>query len=262
MTQRITHPYHLVEPSPWPFVTALAALVLAVGGVLYVHAHDLIVFFIGLSFLLICLFGWFRDVVKEAFIEKQHTPAVQRGLRYGMALFILSEVMFFVGFFWAFFNTKLFPLSAIGAVWPPKDVIPIDPFKLPYLNTLILLLSASSLTWAHQEMREGSFKIVTKGLAITICLGLIFTGVQAYEYVHADFTIKSGIYGSNFYMLTGCHGIHVIIGTIFLIVCFFRNLKRQFTADHHIGFEAAAWYWHFVDVVWLFLFVFVYWWGT
>ncbi len=258
------HPFHLVDPSPWPILTSLSALVLGVGFVLLINAYAVgkIVLLFGLGGVLVCLTGWFRDVVHEAHTEKKHTKAVQVGLKIGFMVFILTEVMFFVGFFWAYFNASLFPTEEIGGVWPPKNIETINPFRLPYLNTLLLLLSASSLTWAHEAMEKyGDMEDVKKGLLITIVLGLVFTSVQIFEYSHAAFSIKDGIYGSNFYMLTGFHGAHVLIGTIFLIVCYVRVRQNQFTQHHHVGFETATWYWHFVDVVWLFLFVFVYWWA-
>jgi cytochrome c oxidase subunit III len=186
---------------------------------------------------------------------------VQLGMRYGMALFIASEVMFFAAFFWAFFDASLFPKEATGGVWPPKGVHPFDAFELPFLNTMILLLSGTTVTWAHHALLEGDRKGLLLGLGITILLGLSFTGVQGYEYSHAAFGFKDGIYPSTFFMATGFHGFHVIIGTTFLIVCWFRARAGHFKPDHHFGFEAAAWYWHFVDVVWLFLFICVYWWG-
>jgi cytochrome c oxidase subunit III len=179
-------------------------------------------------------------------------------MRYGMALFIASEVMFFVGFFWAFFASSLFP---VGGVWPPKGIHPFDPFEFPFLNTLILLLSGTTVTWAHHSLLEGNYKGLVQGLTVTVLLGLSFTCVQAYEYSHAAFTFSGGIYPSTFFMATGFHGFHVIVGTTFLAVCLWRAHRGDFTPTHHFGLEAAAWYWHFVDVVWLFLFVCIYWWG-
>lgn len=258
------HPYHLVDPSPWPLLTSLAALVMMVGYVLLVNAYasGKIVLIFGVGGLLVCIAGWLRDVVHEATTQKMHNKVVQMGIKIGFMLFILSELMFFVGFFWAYFDASLFPAEVIGGVWPPKGIETIDPFRLPYLNTLLLLLSATSLTWAHEAMvKYNDMADVKKGLLITIGLGLLFTCIQVFEYVHAPFTLKDGIYGSNFYMLTGFHGVHVLIGTIFLVVCYFRSKRNHFTQEQHVGFETSAWYWHFVDVVWLFLFVFVYWWA-
>ena len=254
------HPYHLVDPSPWPIIGAIAALLLTVGTVLYMHGKPggMIVMPLGVLGILATMFLWWRDVVREGEFLGYHSPVVQIGLRYGMALFIASEVMFFVAWFWAYFNASLFPTVAIGSVWPPEGIHTFDPFELPLLNTLILLLSGVTVTWAHHALREGDRAGLIQGLSLTILLGLTFTGVQAYEYSHAAFGFKDGIYPSTFFMATGFHGAHVIIGTIFLIVCWFRATAGHFKPDHHFGFEAAAWYWHFVDVVWLFLFICIY----
>jgi len=263
------HPYHLVEPSVWPLLGALSAGVLAVGGVLFMHDVTPWLVPLGFAMVILTMFVWWRDVIKEATFEGHHTPIVQLGLRYGMALFIASEVMFFSAFFWAFFDASLFTDEAIqysrveftGGVWPPQGVEVFDAFDLPLLNTLVLLLSGCTVTWAHYALVNGDRQGLLQGLAITILLGALFTGIQAYEYSHAAFGFTDGIYSSTFYMATGFHGAHVLIGTIFLIVCYFRALKGHFKPDHHFGFEAAAWYWHFVDVVWLFLFICVYVWG-
>ena len=254
------HPYHLVSPSPWPVVGALGALTLAVGGLMYMHelAYGSAVLAVGTLLVAFTMFVWWRDVVREA-ETGDHTNVVQIGLRYGMILFIASEVMFFVAWFWAYFNAALFPTEQMGNVWPPDGVETFDPWHLPLLNTLILLTSSTTVTWAHHAVREGNQKGAVQGLTVTVLLGLVFTGVQAYEYSHAAFGFTDGIYPTTFFMATGFHGFHVIIGTIFLIVCYVRGAKGHFKPDHHFGFEAAAWYWHFVDVVWLGLFIFVYW---
>ena len=273
------HDYHLVDPSPWPALGALAAFLLTFGVVLFMHPDMLgegpepmitsfgaFIFVPGFLLVLYTMFVWWRDVIREAEVEGHHSPIVQLGLRYGMALFICSEVMFFVAFFWAFFEASLFPkefpYDLAGGVWPPKGVETFPTFGLPLMNTLILLLSGCTVTWAHHALREGDRDGLIQGLGYTILLGLLFTGVQAYEYGHATFTFTGGIYSSTFYMATGFHGAHVIIGTTFLIVCYFRAKKGHFKPEHHFGFEAAAWYWHFVDVVWLFLFCAIYWWGA
>jgi cytochrome c oxidase subunit 3 len=256
------HPYHLVDPSPWPIVGSIAALVLTGGLVMFMHgiwgAGGTVIMALGIIGVLATMFFWWRDVVREGTFQGHHSPVVQIGLRYGMALFIASEVMFFAAWFWAYFNASLFPTEAMGSVWPPEGVQTFDPFELPLLNTLILLLSGVTVTWAHHALRDGDRKGTLQGLALTILLGALFTAVQAYEYSHATFSFRGGIYGSTFFMATGFHGAHVIIGTIFLIVCWFRAYAGHFKPDHHFGFEAAAWYWHFVDVVWLFLFVCIY----
>lgn len=216
---------------------------------------------VGLLCVIAVMFVWWRDVIKESHTGF-HNKVVQIGLRYGMALFIASEVMFFSAFFWAYFDASLFPKEATGYQWPPEGILTFDPFSLPFYNTLILLTSGTTVTWAHHALLHGDRKGLIQGLTLTVVLGILFTCVQIYEYTHAAFGFTDGIYSSTFYMATGFHGFHVLVGTIFLIVCLVRSLKGDFTPHHHFGFEAAAWYWHFVDVVWLFLFVCVYWWGA
>ena len=255
------HPYHLVDPSPWPFIGSMSAFVMAIGAVLYMHGDVSWVLILGLVAVLGTMAGWFWEVIKEAEFGGYHNPVVQVGMRYGMALFIASEVMFFVAWFWAYFNAALFPTEQIEGTWPPPGIQTFDTWDLPFLNTLILLMSGITVTWAHHALREGNRTHFLQGLALTIFLGVCFTCVQAYEYSHAAFGFSDGIYPSTFYMATGFHGFHVLVGTIFLIVCYLRGRAGHFAADHHFGFEAAAWYWHFVDVVWLFLFVSIYWWG-
>ncbi|CAM9090026.1 unnamed protein product [Phaeothamnion confervicola] len=261
LTQR--HPFHLVEPSPWPFLAALASFCLTVGGVLYMHNYAL-----GGNLLLLGFFGmiavmafWWRDVIREATWEGHHTEAVQTGLRIGMILFIVSEIMFFFAFFWAFFHSSLSPVFNIGGVWPPKGIEVISPWEVPLLNTVILLSSGATVTWAHHSLVSGSKEQARLALFATLCLAFTFTALQAYEYLNAPFGMSDGVYGSTFYMATGFHGFHVLIGTIFLAVSLDRLMSDHFTREHHFGFEAAAWYWHFVDVVWLFLFLTIYWWG-
>jgi len=259
------HQYHLVAPSHWPIIGAGCAGFLAFGGLSYMHSWfgkaSLLVLIVAFVSVLLMMAFWWRDVVNEGEHQGHHTPIVQIGLRYGMALFIASEVMFFAAFFWAFFDASLYPKEATGGIWPPKGVHPFNAFEVPFLNTLILLLSGTTVTWAHHALIENNRRDLIRGLGITIILGILFTSFQAFEYAHAAFGFKEGIYPSTFFMATGFHGFHVIIGTTFLIVCWFRALKGHFKPDHHFGFEAAAWYWHFVDVVWLFLFICVYWWG-
>ena len=257
------HPYHLVDPSPWPLFAAFAAFVLTVGGVMYMHAYvgGGLVLTLGLAMVLYSMFVWWRDVIREATYEGHHTLVVQTGLRYGMLLFILSEVMFFVAFFWGFFHSSLAPTVEIGAVWPPKGIQVLNPWEIPFLNTIILLTSGAAVTWAHHAILAGKRQEAIYGLALTVALAAIFTAFQAYEYYEAPFSISDGIYGSTFFMSTGFHGFHVIIGTLFLSVCLYRLINYHFTKQHHFGFEAAAWYWHMVDVVWLFLFVSIYYWG-
>jgi cytochrome c oxidase subunit 3 len=280
-TDAVKHDYHLVNPSPWPLVGSIAGVVLTMGAVIAMKGlfgipkHNYIV--LGLGFLLVIytMIGWWTDVVREA-NRGDHTPVVSIGLRYGMILFIASEVMFFVAWFWMFFEMALFHEKrtswAIEEVrnawnaWPPLGVEPVGAWELPLVNTLTLLLSGTTVTWSHHALQQGDRKGAVTGLILTIVLGVLFTSIQAYEYSHilghhmfySEEAAASGLYGSTFFMATGFHGFHVLIGTIFLTVCLIRMLNGGFTPKQHFGFEAAAWYWHFVDVVWLFLFAFVY----
>jgi cytochrome c oxidase subunit 3 len=264
-----THPYHLVNPSPWPIVGATAAFALALGAIAAMHGASYWWIAPGLLGVFYTMLVWWRDVVREA-ESGDHTPVVQIGLRYGMILFIASEVMFFVAWFWAFFDASLFPAAPeqvlraefTGGQWPPEGVEVFDPWHFPLLNTLILLTSGTTVTWAHHALLHNDRRGLVWGLVLTIVLGLIFTSVQIYEYTHAAFSFGGSIYGATFFMATGFHGFHVIVGTIFLIVCLIRAVNGQFTPKQHFGFEAAAWYWHFVDVVWLFLFFSIYIWGS
>ena len=259
------HPYHLVDPSPWPLLGAFGGGAIVLGIVLWAHSSITWMFWLGVAMTLATMFFWWRDVVKESGTPGLHSPIVRIGLRYGMTLFIASEVMFFAAFFWAFFDFSIFPREASGGVWPPTAptaITPLDPYAIPLLNTLILLTSGCTVTWAHHALKHNDRAGLIQGLALTVLLGVLFTSFQAYEYLHAPFGFKDGIYTSTFFMATGFHGFHVIVGTVFLIVCLVRAIKGHFEPDHHFGFEAAAWYWHFVDVVWLFLFSFVYIWGS
>ncbi len=255
------HPFHIVEPSIWPLATSFAAGGLAYAAVTYFHDKIMWPVYVGAFFLILFSALWFRDIIREATFRREHTATVKLGFRYGMLLFIASEVMFFAAFFWAFFDASLFPTAAIGNIWPPAGIATINPFDLPFLMTMILLLSGCTVTWAHASLIDGNKRDLIRGLAASVALGVIFTGFQAYEYMHAEFGFKETIFASTFYMATGFHGFHVVIGTIFLAVCLWRAQRGDFKSDDHFGFEAAAWYWHFVDVVWLFLFVAVYWYG-
>ncbi|MFD1610542.1 cytochrome c oxidase subunit 3 [Sphingomonas tabacisoli] len=267
------HEYHILPPSPWPLIGAFTALTMAAGAIMWMHsyAYGGWVFFLGVAGVLFTMYSWWSDVIREAHAG-DHTPVVSLHLRYGMILFIASEVMFFVGWFWAWFDFSLFPspvefkdgaaaLYQGIAQWPPKGLEVIDPFAFPLLNTLILLCSGTTVTWAHHALIHGDRAGLKKGLWLTIGLGLLFSSIQAYEYMHAPFPFKGLNYGASFFMATGFHGFHVIVGTIFLTVCLIRAYRGDFTPRQHFGFEAAAWYWHFVDVVWLFLFISIYVWG-
>jgi len=264
------HDYHLVNPSPWPLVASIATFVLAIGAILWMHKMAPIwVMLIGLVGVLYTMFAWWADVVKES-QGGDHTPVVQMHHRYGMILFIASEVMFFVAWFWAYFDgffnydapEQYARLASMGGHWPPTGVELFDPFHLPLFNTLLLLTSGTTVTWAHHALLHNDREGLKWGLILTILLGALFSVVQGIEYAEAKFQFAGNLYGAAFFMATGFHGFHVIVGTIFLIVCLFRAQAGHFTPKKHLGFEFAAWYWHFVDVVWLFLFASIYVWGS
>ena len=294
------HDYHLVDPSPWPLFASIGALAMAIGAIVWMRTSQgglfglkgPYLFLFGAATVVAVAYMWWRDVIREAH-KGDHTPVVRLHLRYGMIMFIASEVMFFVAWFWAYFDVSLFPAGVFplpitegkdvvqsatsiiglearnaltGGHWPPKPVdgfaATFDPWGLPLVNTLILLLSGCTVTWAHHSLLENNRRGLVTGLALTVVLGMLFTALQAFEYGHARFTFANHIYGSTFFMATGFHGFHVIVGTIFLFVCLMRALAGHFSPKQHFGFEAAAWYWHFVDVVWLFLFAAIYVWGA
>ncbi len=282
MCETKNHDYHIVDPSPWPILASFGALIMAIGGVGYMQYNKGNEFYflginlaspwmllIGFTIVLYTMYGWWADTVKEAHAGA-HTRVVSLHLRYGMIMFIASEVMFFVAWFWAFFDASLFYNEAqqvlrgeyTGGQWPPKGLEVLDPLHLPLYNTVILLLSGTTVTWAHHALLHNDRDGLKWGLALTVGLGLIFSMVQAYEYSVAPFSFSGSLYGATFYMATGFHGFHVLVGTIFLIVCLFRAMAGHFTPKQHFGFEAAAWYWHFVDVVWLFLFLCIYVWAS
>ncbi|MAS42538.1 cytochrome c oxidase subunit 3 [Albimonas donghaensis] len=267
MAHEKNHDYHILSPSPWPLAGAAGAFVMLGGAVAFMHDGGPWIMLIGLAGVLYTMYAWWSDVVAES-RAGDHTPVVQIGLRYGVIMFIISEVMFFVAWFWSFFKHAMYPMGEIqgtevaAGVWPPVGIETFDPWHLPLINTLILLLSGCLATWAHHAIaHDNDRKTMANALVGAVALGVLFTITQAYEYGHAAFGFSGNIYGANFYMATGFHGFHVIVGTIFLAVCMMRAYAGHFTADKHIGFEAAAWYWHFVDVVWLFLFAAVYIWG-
>ncbi len=268
------HDYHLVNPSPWPFVGSVSAFVLAVGAIWFFHTRTTDspqpwLMLIGFAGVLYTMYAWWSDVVRES-VTGDHTPVVQMHHRYGMILFIASEVMFFVAWFWAYFDQffrgddieQYARVAFTGGHWPPTGIELFDPFHLPLFNTLILLTSGTTVTWAHHALIHGDKQGLKAGLWLTVALGLLFTVVQVLEYSRAGFSFDGNIYGATFFMATGFHGFHVIIGTIFLAVCLARAYVGNLTEKHHLGFEFAAWYWHFVDVVWLFLFAAIYVWGS
>jgi cytochrome c oxidase subunit 3 len=255
-------PYHLVDISPWPILGAGRAFGIAVGLAAWFHGYGASCLIISTISLILIMLQWWRDVIREATFIGCHTSFVQKGLRWGIILFILSEVIFFFAFFWAFFHRRLAPTPELGCNWPPTGIPPLNPFAIPLLNTAVLLASGVTVTWAHHRLTEGNRQNAIQALTLTVALGIYFTNLQANEYWDTTFTIADRIYGSTFFVATGFHGLHVLIGSTFLLVCLARTISHHFSKSHHFGFEAAAWYWHFVDVVWIFLYLCIYWWGS
>nr|AXS65364.1 cytochrome c oxidase subunit 3 [Cleroidea sp. 2 KM-2017] len=256
------HPFHLVDVSPWPLLGALSAMTTMMGLIKWFHFYNNNLLLLGFLIMGLIMYQWWRDIIREGTFQGLHTFSVASGLRWGMILFITSEVFFFVSFFWGFFHNSLTPAVEMGMLWPPKGIIPFNPLQIPLLNTLILLTSGLTVTWAHHSLMENNQKQASQGLLLTVILGVYFSMLQGYEYLEAPFTISDAVYGSSFFMATGFHGLHVLIGTTFLLICLMRHINNHYSMNHHFGFEAAAWYWHFVDVVWLFLYVSIYWWGS
>lgn len=255
-------PFHLVEFSPWPLTGSIGALTLTLGLTAWFHGKGIAGIIIGLIIIALTILQWWRDVVREATFQGHHTTQVINGLRWGIILFIASEVLFFFAFFWAFFHRRLAPTPELGCIWPPTGIHALNPFSVPLLNTAVLLASGVTITWSHHSLIEGKKREAAQALALTVILGVYFTFLQAGEYWEAPFTLADRVYGSTFFVATGFHGLHVLIGSSFLAVCLFRIIRIHFSPNRHFGFEAAAWYWHFVDVVWIFLYLCIYWWGS
>ena len=281
-THAKNHDYHILDPSPWPLTGSIGALVTAIGAIGWMQAlqgnefsflglpmANPWTFLAGMLIVLYTMIGWWSDTVRES-LQGHHTRVVSLHLRYGMIMFIASEVMFFAAWFWAVFDASLFYGEAIqvgrmeytGGQWPPAGLEVLDPLHLPLYNTVILLLSGTTVTWAHHALLHDDRDGLKMGLWLTVLLAILFMGVQIYEFVIAPYSFSGSLYGATFFMATGFHGFHVFVGLVFLAVCLIRAYAGHFTPEKHFGFEAAAWYWHFVDVVWLFLFFVVYVWGT
>nr|WLW10967.1 cytochrome c oxidase subunit III [Arboridia sp. 1 NZ-2023a] len=255
------HPFHLVDKSPWPITGSIGLMTILLGMTMWFHKLNLNLMMMGLIIIILTMIQWWRDVTRESTFQGLHTIKVIMSMKLGMILFIVSEVLFFSSFFWAFFHSSLTPAMEIGLIWPPKGILPFNPINIPMLNTMILLSSGVSITWAHNALIQKNHSQMIQSMILTVILGMYFSFLQLYEYIESPFCISDSVYGATFFMATGFHGLHVIIGTIFIMVSLMRMTKLHFSTEHHVGFEASAWYWHFVDVVWLFLYISIYWWG-
>nr|ADO60639.2 cytochrome c oxidase subunit III [Ischalia sp. BMNH 840493] len=256
------HPFHLVDVSPWPVLASLTLFSLMTGLIKWFHLFEINLFLLSALIMLLIKYQWWRDMTRESTFQGHHTFLVTLNMRWGMILFITSEIFFFISFFWSFFHNSLTPTIELGLIWPPQNILPFNPLQIPLLNTLILLTSGLTITWSHHSLMTNNYNQSFQSLLLTVILGFYFTLLQGYEYIESSFTIADSAYGTSFFMATGFHGIHVIIGSTFLFICLLRLKNYHFSNIHHFGFEAAAWYWHFVDVVWLFLYLSIYWWGS
>nr|YP_010952949.1 cytochrome c oxidase subunit III [Empoascanara circumscripta]WMQ52392.1 cytochrome c oxidase subunit 3 [Empoascanara circumscripta] len=256
------HPFHLVDKSPWPLTGSIGLMTLMLGLIMWFHKINMNLFMLSILIIMLTMIQWWRDVTRESTFQGLHTMKVVLGMKMGMILFITSEILFFLSFFWAFFHSSLSPSMEIGLIWPPKGIMPFNPMNVPMLNTMILLSSGITITWAHNSLINKNFNQMIQSTIMTVMLGLYFSILQLYEYLESPFCISDSIYGATFFMATGFHGLHVIIGTLFIMVSLIRMFKLHMSKNHHVGFEASAWYWHFVDVVWLFLYISIYWWGN
>nr|YP_010809156.1 cytochrome c oxidase subunit III [Anaka burmensis]UNZ99515.1 cytochrome c oxidase subunit 3 [Anaka burmensis] len=256
------HPFHLVDKSPWPISGSIGLMTMLSGMVFFFHKFNLMLVMLGVFIILLTMFQWWRDVIRESTFQGLHTLKVTLNMKLGMLLFIVSEIFFFLSFFWAFFHSSLSSSIELGLMWPPLGINAFNPINIPLLNTMILLSSGISITWSHYSIINGNYNQMIKSMILTVILGLYFSMLQLYEYIESPFSISDSVYGSTFFMATGFHGLHVIIGTIFICISMLRMKNLHLSSYHHFGFEASAWYWHFVDVVWLFLYISIYWWGN
>lgn len=262
MKKLIFQPFHLVTLRPWPIFISLILIIRFINSIYIFHYVNRLYLIIRLIILILIIYQWWRDVVRERTFQGYHTLKVLNGIKFGIILFIVSEVFFFIRIFWCYFHIYLSPRIEIGCLWPPKNIISFNPYYIPLLNTVILLSSGVRVTLCHYSLINKNKFIRIIRILITIILGFLFSYYQYIEYKEAYFCISDSIYGSIFFIATGFHGLHVLVGTLFLIVNYYRIILNNYSFDHHFGFEGAAWYWHFVDLVWLFLYLLVYYWSN
>jgi cytochrome c oxidase subunit 3 len=256
------HPFHLVDQSPWPILISFSLFFMVIGGVLYLQGYNGYLFMLGLILTTSIMILWFSDVNSEATYNGHHTKQVKRGLVYGFYLFVISEVFAFISVFWAYFHSSIVPSVEIGISWPPLGITPLNPYAIPLLNTFLLLSSGAFITLGHHALLNGNRFWTYIGFIGTIVLAVVFTVFQYIEYSDSSFSITDSVFGTTFFAATGLHGFHVIVGTIFITVSFYRIIKYLVSKQTHIGIESSIIYWHFVDIVWLFLFIAVYCWGS
>nr|YP_009862152.1 cytochrome c oxidase subunit III [Carpoglyphus lactis]QKV10187.1 cytochrome c oxidase subunit III [Carpoglyphus lactis] len=255
-------PFHLVNLSPWPLLTSFSILSFALGVVIMVRSFNVYPFLVSLFLLFFSSFLWGRDIHRESCYEGSHNEEAGVGFKIGMIFFIISECFFFLGMFWGYLHLAEAPAIEIGGVWPPVGVVTFDPMGIPFLNTILLVSSGISVTWCHHSMELGDFKSSVLSLSLTLLLGLSFTMFQLLEYYVCTFTFSCSSYSSIYFMGTGFHGLHVLIGSILLLICLFRFSNLYISPNRSLGFECSVWYWHFVDIVWFCLYLVFYWWGV
>nr|UZT67516.1 cytochrome c oxidase subunit 3 [Figites sp. ZJUH 20220009] len=255
------HPYHLVSVSPWPLLMSLSIMLMMIGSLNMFNYKNYMLMYLGIICIIMCMIQWWRDVIREGTFQGLHTYLVVISLKLGMLLFIVSELLFFFSFFWSYFHSALSPNIEIGSLWPPKNILQFNPYQIPLLNTIILLSSGVTITWAHHSILESDKLSGVIGMLLTVMLGLVFSLIQMIEYYEATFCMSDSVFGSLFFMTTGFHGLHVIIGTLFLIIMLIRLFFNHLSEFHHVGFETSSWYWHFVDVIWIIVYSMIYWWN-
>nr|AIW06134.1 cytochrome c oxidase subunit III [Vespidae sp. MT-2014] len=255
------HPYHMVTISPWPLLLSINIMYAFIGIIKWFYMFKMNLFYLALINMMLIMYQWWRDVVRESTFQGMHTSNMVKNMKTGMILFIVSEIFFFISLFWTYFHMSLSPSIEIGMLWPPKNIVMLNPYNVPLLNSIILISSGLTITWSHHLLLNNKNLTSMLTLMQTINLGVMFTLCQIYEYFETSFTIADSVFGSIFFLTTGFHGLHVIIGTIFLMICFMRMYLNHFSKNHHFGYEAAIWYWHFVDIVWLFVYTWIYWWS-
>lgn len=259
---KINQPYFILNLSPWPILTALNTFNLIISNIIIINFKFNLISLINFLIIIIISILWWRDVIRERTFQGNHNFFIINLIKFRIILFIISEIFLFISFFWNFLHNSLAPSIELGLNWPPKNIIFFNPLLIPLLNTIILLTSRFTITLTHFYLLNNSKKKTIIFINLTIILSIYFLILQALEYNQATFTFSDSIFGSSFYIATGFHGLHVIIGTIFLIINLLRILKLHFSFIHHIRFELAAWYWHFIDIIWLFLYITFYWWNN
>nr|AZL93483.1 cytochrome c oxidase subunit 3 [Synergus sp. ZJUH_2016033] len=255
------HPYHLVSMSPWPLLTSLSIFISMMGSIMMFNNKNFLIMMMGLMSIILCSYQWWRDIIRESTFQGMHTKKIYKLLKLSMFLFIITELLFFISFFWTYFHSSLSPNIEIGSNWPPMNIYQFNPYEIPLLNTIILLSSGVTITYSHYSILMNKKMNSLISLLMTLMLGMLFTLIQLYEYNMSSFCLSDSIYGSLFFMTTGFHGLHVLIGSLFLFIMLMRMFKNHLSNYHHYGFEAASWYWHFVDVIWIIVYSMIYWWN-